>query len=86
MVHAHPDTLLIDEVFAVGDQSFQKKCMDKMNQFRREKRTIIFVSHDLNALRSICDRCLLLESGRVVSIGEINTTIDDYLARLEGDR
>jgi lipopolysaccharide transport system ATP-binding protein len=80
-VHAHPDTLLIDEVFAVGDESFQNKCKQKMDQFKKDGKTIIFVSHDLASLRKICDRCMLLNQGKVIKIGGSDETVDEYLAK-----
>jgi lipopolysaccharide transport system ATP-binding protein len=83
-IHANPDTLLIDEVFAVGDEAFQKKCVDKINEFRKQGKTIIFVSHDLNAVRSLCQKSLLLNEGNSFSVGNTEKVINDYLALLEG--
>ena len=83
-IHANPDTLLIDEVFAVGDEIFQKKCVDKINEFRRQGKTIIFVSHDLNAVRSLCQKSLLLNEGNTISIGNTEKVINDYLTLLQG--
>ncbi len=81
-VCADPDILLIDEVLAVGDEEFQKKCIAKMAEFRRQKRTIVFVSHDLNAVLTTCSRALLLDHGRVVSLGETDKVVADYHALL----
>jgi lipopolysaccharide transport system ATP-binding protein len=81
-IHANPETLLIDEVFAVGDEAFQKKCITKINEFREQGKTIVFVSHDLNAVKSICHRSMLLDSGRLVSVGDSEKVIGDYLASL----
>jgi lipopolysaccharide transport system ATP-binding protein len=83
-IHANPDTLLIDEVFAVGDEAFQKKCVDKINEFRKQGKTIIFVSHDLNAVKSLCQKSLLLNEGNSVSIGNTGKVINDYLVLLQG--
>jgi lipopolysaccharide transport system ATP-binding protein len=83
-IHANPDTLLIDEVFAVGDEAFQKKCVDKINEFRRQGKTIIFVSHDLNAVKSLCQKSLLLNEGNTLSIGNTEKVINDYLKLLQG--
>ena len=81
-IHANPDTLLIDEVFAVGDEAFQKKCMDKINEFREEGKTIVFVSHSLDAIKSLCQRSMLLDYGGIVSMGETEKVVSDYLAML----
>lgn len=82
-VHAIPDTLLIDEVFAVGDEAFQRKCQDKMNQFKAEGKTIVFVSHALEAVKKLCQRTILLNEGRIVTMGDSEKVINDYLAILE---
>jgi lipopolysaccharide transport system ATP-binding protein len=82
-VYAVPDTLLIDEVFAVGDEAFRKKCQDKMNQFKAEGKTIVFVSHALDAVKALCQRSMLLNEGRIVSIGDTENVINDYLAILK---
>jgi len=81
-IHANPDTLLIDEVFAVGDEAFQKKCMDKINEFREQGKTIVFVSHALDAVKSLCQRSMLLDYGGIVSMGETEKVVSDYLAML----
>jgi lipopolysaccharide transport system ATP-binding protein len=84
-IHANPETLLIDEVFAVGDETFQKKCVDKINEFREQGKTIVFVSHALDTVKSLCQRSMLLDSGRTVSMGETGKVISDYLAMLKGE-
>jgi lipopolysaccharide transport system ATP-binding protein len=81
-IYAVPDTLLIDEVFAVGDESFQNKCRDKMNQFKTEGKTIVFVSHSLDSVKELCQRTMLLNEGRIVSMGASEKVINDYLALL----
>lgn len=68
-VHIDPDLLLVDEVLAVGDEPFQRKCMDKVAQFQREGRTIILVSHSAEQIGRVCDRVLLLRSGKLVYDG-----------------
>ena len=83
-VHATPDTFLIDEVLAVGDEAFQKKCQDKMNQFKAEGKTIVFVSHDLDTVKKLCQRSMLLNEGRIVTVGDTEKVINDYLAMLQG--
>ena len=81
-IHANPDTLLIDEVFAVGDEVFQKKCVDKINEFREKDKTIVFVSHSLDAVKSLCLRSMLLDYGEIISIGETEKVVSDYQAML----
>jgi len=83
-VYAVPDTLLIDEVFAVGDEAFQKKCRDKMNQFKAEGKTIVFVSHALDTVKELCQRAMLLNEGRIVTMGDTEKVINDYLSMLQG--
>jgi lipopolysaccharide transport system ATP-binding protein len=83
-IHATPDTFLIDEVFAVGDEAFQKKCRDKMNQFKAEGKTIVFVSHALDTVRALCQRSMLLNEGRIVTMGDTEKVINDYRALLQG--
>jgi ABC-type polysaccharide/polyol phosphate transport system ATPase subunit len=68
-VHVDPDILLVDEVLAVGDEPFQKKCMDKIEQFQKEGRTIVFVSHATNQIEKLCDRVVVLSHGNVVYDG-----------------
>ena len=74
-----PDVLLLDEVLAVGDQAFQAKCRDKINEYRRNGKTIIFVSHSIEAVTEICNNCLMLSNGNVVSIGPTENVTSDYL-------
>jgi len=82
-IHANPDTFLIDEVFAVGDEAFQKKCRDKMNEFKAEGKTIVFVSHALETVKALCQRSMLLNEGRIVTMGDTEKVIDHYLAMLQ---
>jgi lipopolysaccharide transport system ATP-binding protein len=82
-IHAVPDTLLIDEVFAVGDEAFKQKCRDKMNQFKTEGKTIVFVSHALDSVKELCQRTMLLNEGRIVSTGDTEKVINDYRALLQ---
>ena len=81
-VHLSPEILVVDEVLAVGDAQFQKKCLEKMQQLSRSERTILFVSHNMAAVRQICHRGLVMEQGRLVDQGEVNEVVDRYLARL----
>jgi lipopolysaccharide transport system ATP-binding protein len=78
-IYTNPDTMLVDEALAVGDEAFQKKCIAKINEFKEQGKTIIVVSHALDAVRRLCTRSLLLDGGRAVSIGATEKVISDYL-------
>lgn len=78
--HLEPEILIVDEVLAVGDAAFQKKCMGKMDDVAQEGRTILFVSHNMNAIQRLCSRSLLLEQGRLVKDGPTSEIIGQYLA------
>jgi lipopolysaccharide transport system ATP-binding protein len=78
--HLEPEILVVDEVLAVGDAEFQKKCLGKMDEVsRREGRTVLFVSHNLVAVRSLCTRAILLRDGRVGNAGETKDVAQQYL-------
>ncbi|HWQ20185.1 MAG TPA: ABC transporter ATP-binding protein, partial [Methanotrichaceae archaeon] len=74
-IQTNPDILLVDEVLAVGDMEFQQKCFDVFERYKREGVTILFVSHDLGAVRRFCDKALLLKGGQIVEFGETNRII-----------
>lgn len=74
-----PDILLVDEVLAVGDVNFQKKCLLKMKDFTRGDKTVVFVSHDLVAIENICDRVILLDHGKIVANGPAKKIVRLYL-------
>ena len=78
-IHANPDTMLIDEVFAVGDTAFQKKCSDKIKEFQNQGRTIVFVSHSMDSVKQICQRTLLLNKGQMVMQGPTEDVVKEYL-------
>lgn len=78
-INVNPEVLLIDEVLAVGDAAFVPKCLDRINDFRRRKKTILFVSHDLATVEKICDRVAWLKEGRILTIGEPKRVVDAYL-------
>src|SRR5689334_15137934 len=80
--HLEPEILLVDEVLAVGDAAFQKKCLGKMEQVSGEGRTVFFVSHNTQAVRQLCTRGILLEHGRVVADGSVDSTLSFYNQRL----
>lgn len=77
--HLEPEILIIDEVLAVGDTSFQKKCIDKMESVGQEGRTVLFVSHNMPAVTRLCERAILLEQGRVVDDGTSYDIVRGYL-------
>jgi len=79
-IHARPEVLLIDEVLSVGDQKFQSRCMDRITSLQNQGVSIVLVSHDLSAIRRICQRCMWLENGRLKYDGETETTVNQYLA------
>lgn len=77
--HLEPDILIVDEVLAVGDAEFQKKCLGKMEEVTKEQgRTILFVSHNLSAIQGLCTRAIFLEQGRIAMIGETKKVIEHY--------
>jgi lipopolysaccharide transport system ATP-binding protein len=78
-IHVDPDILLIDEVLAVGDEHFQRKCADKIIEFKKGNKTIIIVSHILEELRNLCDRAAWLHNGELQETGEAGKVIDNYL-------
>lgn len=79
--HLEPDILVVDEVLAVGDAEFQKKSLGKMKEVTQEAgRTVLFVSHNMGAIRSLCDRCILLDGGELKAIGPTDQVVDQYLA------
>jgi ABC-2 type transport system ATP-binding protein/lipopolysaccharide transport system ATP-binding protein len=78
-INVNPEILLIDEVLAVGDASFVPKCLDRIDDFRRRKKTILFVSHDLSTVEKICDRVVWLKDGKIKTMGEPKRVVDAYL-------
>jgi lipopolysaccharide transport system ATP-binding protein len=81
--HLEPEILLVDEVLAVGDASFQRKSLGKMNEVAKEGRTVVFVSHNLAIIQALCSRGILLERGEVKADAPIVEAIDSYLRTLE---
>jgi lipopolysaccharide transport system ATP-binding protein len=78
-INVEPDILLIDEVLAVGDETFQKKCLAKIEEFKQQGKTMVFVSHALETVRKLCDQAIWLEQGEIQSIGNPDKVIYDYL-------
>jgi lipopolysaccharide transport system ATP-binding protein len=77
--HLEPEILIVDEVLAVGDASFQKKCLNKMHTVGKEGRTVLFVSHNLSAVTSLCQRAIWLNQGKVITDGPSQQTVSEYL-------
>ncbi|HWQ96371.1 MAG TPA: ABC transporter ATP-binding protein [Candidatus Methylomirabilis sp.] len=78
----NPDLLLIDEVLGVGDEAFQRKCSKRISEFRDSNKTILFVSHDANSVRKLCNKVILLKYGEIIENNDANTVIDRYHAML----
>jgi len=77
--HLEPEILIVDEVLAVGDTSFQRKCLDKMNEVSRHGRTVLFVSHNMPAVTRLCDRTILLDEGTILKDGPSHQVVSAYL-------
>src|SRR3989338_1198855 len=85
--HMEPDILLVDEVLAVGDAEFQKKCLGKMEEVtKQEGRTILFVSHNMDAIQNLCQRCILLNNGKIQAIGQTDEVVKTYLGNRNSAR
>lgn len=79
--HLEPEILIVDEVLAVGDVQFQKKCLGKMEEVSKDEgRTLLFVSHNLSAIKSLCSKLIYLKNGQLVKMGEVEDTISEYLS------
>lgn len=74
-----PEILIVDEVLAVGDAEFQQKCLGRMGEVAKEGRTVLFVSHNMGAVRALCSRALLMRGGRVVEDADVESVLDEYL-------
>jgi ABC-type polysaccharide/polyol phosphate transport system ATPase subunit len=83
-IHVDPDVLLIDEVLAVGDEAFTRKCLDKIGEFRRRGKTIVLVTHSLGLVEKMCDEALWLRHGRKAGIGDPKRVVDAYLTYVAG--
>ena len=78
--HLDSEIMIMDEVLAVGDMAFQKKCLDKMREAaQKDGRTVLYVSHNMNTIRQLCDRCVVLQKGKVVFQGGVEEAIDIYM-------
>jgi lipopolysaccharide transport system ATP-binding protein len=82
--HLEPEILIVDEVLAVGDMAFQRKCMGRMREVGRSGCTVLFVSHNMPAIESLCTRALLLDAGRLVAEGDVPDLVAEYRRRVMG--
>src|SRR5690242_10155920 len=80
--HFEPEILIVDEVLAVGDMAFQKKCLGKLNDIKQGGRTILFVSHNTALIENICSRGILLQKGRLVGDGAVSEVISQYVSSM----
>ena len=84
--HLDSEIMIMDEVLAVGDMAFQKKCLTKMREAAKvEGRTVLYVSHNMNTIRQLCDRCIVMDHGHVIYDGEVEEAIDIYLNNSAGE-
>ena len=81
--HLEADVLMVDEVLAVGDAEFQRRCLGKMREVSSSGRTVVFVSHNLPAIQTLCSRCIYLEHGALVEFGATVSVVDRYLSQLD---
>jgi lipopolysaccharide transport system ATP-binding protein len=83
-IQANPDIMLVDEVLSVGDESFQKKCGQKIDEIRNAGKTILLVSHALGTVKHLCSRCLLMNQGQVMMLGETEKVLEEYARIMNG--
>lgn len=81
--HLEPEVLVIDEVLAVGDAAFQKKCLGKMDEVSKSGRTILFVSHNMAAVKQLCPNSILLSEGKVIEVGKTDLVVDKYFTSIK---
>ena len=84
--HLEPEILIVDEVLAVGDVAFQRKCLGKMGDVSQNGRTVLFVSHNMQAIRSLCKKAIWLQNGQVYGMGDSTTIVEDYLRANTGTK
>jgi ABC-2 type transport system ATP-binding protein len=85
-INVDPDILLVDEVLAVGDEEFQRRCSEKFAELKHSGKTVVIVSHALGSVRNLCDEVALLEHGKLCAVGRAGEVIDGYLADVHVDR
>jgi lipopolysaccharide transport system ATP-binding protein len=83
-IQTDPEIMLVDEVLSVGDEAFQRKCETKINEIRKDGKTILLVSHALGTVRQLCNRCLLLNGGKMVAMGETEKVLEEYARTIKG--
>ncbi len=83
-IQTDPDVMLVDEVLSVGDEAFQKKCGQKIDEIRKAGKTILLVSHALGTVGALCNRCLLLNGGKAVALGETEKVLAEYSRLMAG--
>ena len=81
-INVRPDILLVDEILAVGDQAFQARCLDRINDMKRHGMTIVLVTHNLVAVRTMCDRAIWLDDGQIRAEGDVELVVEQYLDRV----
>lgn len=80
--HLDSEIMIMDEVLAVGDMAFQKKCLTKMRDAAKEEgRTVLYVSHNMNTIRKLCDRCVVLDKGKIIFVGDVESAINIYMGK-----
>ncbi len=84
--HLDPEILIVDEVLAVGDTVFQKKCLGKMGSFAQSGRTVLFVSHNMEAVRTLCQRCVWMKDGRLHKDGKADEIVEDYFNSISNEQ
>ena len=85
-INVDPDILLVDEVLAVGDEEFQRRCSEKFAELKYSGKTVVIVSHALGTVRNLCDQVALLEHGKLIAVGPAGQVIDEYLEDVHVDR
>ena len=83
--HLDADIMIMDEVLAVGDMKFQKKCLGKMGEEAKGGKTVLYVSHNMDTIRNLCTRCVVLEKGRIIFSGDVEEAISIYMQETRGD-
>ena len=78
-INVDADILLIDEILSVGDEHFQNKCFEKMKELKKQGKTMVFVTHSMEAVRKLCDRTIWLKDGKIKMDGETNEVVDEYI-------
>jgi len=81
-IQTDPEIMLVDEVLSVGDEAFQRKCEKKIDEIRKDGKTILLVSHALGTVRQLCNRCLLMNGGKIVALGETEKVLEEYASMI----